>query len=239
MATNKEVNASEWVDRRLLQLAPDDRWKPDVARGLACFHARRANRPPRAWIWTTLAFAAACICVLAWPTPREIAGHFFRSFQFKLVDIGQVSADAKALKDGQTAPDFVLKDAAGADIRLSAYKGKVVLLNFWATWCHGCELEIPWLIDFQKKYKDRGFTILGVSLDADGWKAVKPFLEEKKVNYPVVIGHDDMARRYGLDAMPMTFLIDRDGKVAATSVGIVNKTACERQIAELLGSAHR
>jgi peroxiredoxin len=116
---------------------------------------------------------------------------------------------------------------------------KVAPLNFWATWCHGCTLEIPWLLEFEKKYKDRGFTVIGVSMDADGWTAVKPFLQEKKVNCPVVIGNDDMARPYGLDAMPMTFLIDRDGKIAATSVGIVNKTACESQITELFSSTRR
>ena len=155
-----------------------------------------------------------------------------------MVDMGQVSAALKTLKDGQAAPDFTLKDASGRDIRLSAYKGKVVLLNFWATWCGGCKTEVPWFIEFEQKYRDKGFEVIGVSMDDDGWKVVKPFLEEKKVNYTVVVGNDDMAKPYGLSAvsaMPMTFMIDRGGKVSAMSVGVVNKDACESEIVHLLG----
>jgi peroxiredoxin len=237
METNNEANVNRWVDERIAQLTANDRWQPNVARGLARFHERRAARRARSWFWAAL--ATACACLLAWPVPREVARNFLSGSHFRLSDIGQVSANGKALKDGQTAPDFVLQDASGGDVRLSAHRGKVVLLNFWATWCHGCALEIPWLIEFEKKYKDRGFTVIGVSMDAGGWKTVKAFVHENKVNYPVVIGNRDMARPYGLDAMPMTFLIDREGKIAATSVGILNRAACESQIAELLGSARQ
>jgi thiol-disulfide isomerase/thioredoxin len=85
-----------------------------------------------------------------------------------------VSAQIKATKDRKTAPDFVLNDAHGAAVRLSDYKGNVVLLNFWATWCGPCKIEIPWFSEFETKYKNRGFAVRGVLMDEDGWEAVKP-----------------------------------------------------------------
>src|ERR1700688_4727788 len=89
---------------------------------------------------------------------------------------------------GQPAPDFTLKDSAGSPVKLSAYKGKVVLLDFWATWCTGCKVEIPWYVEFQNKYRNDGLVAIGVSMDDDGWKSVKPFLAQHPISYPVVIG---------------------------------------------------
>src|SRR5216684_2189474 len=97
---------------------------------------------------------------------------------------------ASAASYRKIAPDFVLADAEGVPVKLSDYKGKVVLLNFWATWCGPCKVEIPWFIEFEKTYKDRGFVTLGVSMDDDGWKAVKPFMAQRAINYPVTIGND-------------------------------------------------
>src|SRR5262245_32988675 len=101
---------------------------------------------------------------------------------------GGAPADLTAAASRQAAPDFTLSDANGNPVTLSAHKGRVVLLDFWATWCEGCKTEIPWYMEFQDKYKERGLSVLGVSLDEDGWKSVKPFLAENKLNYPVVIG---------------------------------------------------
>jgi len=134
----------------------------------------------------------------------------------------------------KTAPNFTLSDSKGTSVRLSDYKGRVVLLDFWATWCHGCKIEIPWYMEFQNKYKDKGLSVIGVSMDEDGWKSVKPFLEEKKMNYTVVVGNADLAKLYGVDQLPVTLLIDRDGKIADSHAGIVDKNAFEKEIALLL-----
>jgi len=136
---------------------------------------------------------------------------------------------------GQPAPDFILSDSTRSPVKLSAYKGKVVLLDFWATWCTGCKVEIPWYVEFQNKYRNDGLTAIGVSMDDDGWKSVKPFLEEHKLNYPVVIANQDLTTRYGgLPSLPMTLLIDRDGKIAESHAGMVDKDGFENKIKTLL-----
>src|ERR1700730_15809232 len=102
------------------------------------------------------------------------------------------AADVKAENERRTAPDFTLKDSTGATVHLSDYKGKVVLLDFWATWCGPCKIEIPWFIDFEQQLKDRGFAVLGVSMDEDGWNAVKPYIQQLKVNYRILMGNDQV-----------------------------------------------
>src|ERR1700731_1352665 len=124
----------------------------------------------------------------------------------------RTSTATASASDRKTAPDFTLADASGAPVKLSDYKGKVVLLNFWATWCGPCKIEIPWFIEFNKTYKDQGFAVLGVSLDDDGWKSVKPYLTDKKIDYTVVVGGNEVSKSYGgVDSLPTTFIIDRDG----------------------------
>jgi peroxiredoxin len=133
------------------------------------------------------------------------------------------------------APGFNLPDSKGASVKLSDYKGKVVLLDFWATWCGGCKVEIPWFMEFADRYKDKGFAVIGVSMDEEGWTIVKPFIQAKKLNYPIVIGTEEMAKQYGgVDALPETFLIDRDGNIASTHTGLVEKAAVEAEIQKLL-----
>jgi peroxiredoxin len=138
-------------------------------------------------------------------------------------------------KDRHPAADFTLKDAAGKTVQLSDYKGKVVLLDFFATWCGPCKIEIPWFIEMERKYKDRGFSVLGVSMDDEGWEVVKPFLQELSVNYRVIIGNDFTAQAYGgVEALPTTFLIDREGRIAATHVGLAGRKEFEDGIENLL-----
>ena len=151
------------------------------------------------------------------------------------------SESARALtaeKERQTAPDFTLKDATGKTVRLSDYRGKVVLLNFWATWCGPCKIEIPWFMEFEQKHKDQGFAVLGVSMDDDGWDAVKPFLERQRINYRVVMGTPEIGELYGgVESLPTTFLIDREGRIAKVHIGLVGKREYQDDIDRLLGGA--
>jgi len=135
-----------------------------------------------------------------------------------------VRAAVKPDKDRPPAPDFTLKDATGKSVRLSDYRGQVVLLDFWATWCEPCALEIPWFMDLQRREKDHGLTVLGISMDDDGWDAVRPFVAKLGMNYRVVMGNDETAQLYGgVDALPTTFLIDRQGRIAAVHVGLADR----------------
>jgi peroxiredoxin len=146
-----------------------------------------------------------------------------------------VKAAVKAEKDRKPAPDFSLKDVNGREVKLSDYKGKVVLLNFWATWCGPCKIEIPWFIDFEQRFKDRGFAVLGVSMDEDGWESVKPYLEGRKVNYRVVIGNDEVADQYGgVSSLPTSFILDQTGRIASVHVGLVSKSVYQNEIEHLL-----
>ncbi len=141
----------------------------------------------------------------------------------------------KSSSNLKTAPDFSLKDANGTSVKLSDYRGKVVLLNFWATWCGPCKVEIPWFVEFQQQYKNKGFDVLGVAMDDEGWKAVKPFVEERKMNYRVVLGTDSVATAYGgIDSLPTTFVIDQNGKIASSHIGLVNKDDYLKEIQNLL-----
>ena len=138
-------------------------------------------------------------------------------------------------RDRKAAANFRLPDSNGVPVALADYKGKVVLLNFWATWCGPCKIEIPWFIEFNKTYKDRGFAVLGVSLDDDGWRSVKPYLAEKRIGYPVVVGNDQVSQSYGgIDSLPTTFIIDRDGRIAFVHMGLVSKDTYEKELRSLL-----
>jgi peroxiredoxin len=151
-------------------------------------------------------------------------------------NVNHVHANStKPDSDRKLAPDFSLKDADGRTVHLADYRGKVVVLDFWATWCSPCREEIPWFTQFERKNKDRGFAVLGVSMDDDGWSVVRPFLKELNVNYRVVLGDDKTADLYGgIEALPTTFIIDRDGRIAATHIGLAGKDEFEDAIEKLL-----
>ncbi|MCL6546619.1 MAG: TlpA family protein disulfide reductase [Bryobacteraceae bacterium] len=139
--------------------------------------------------------------------------------------------------DRKLAPDFALKDVNGATVRLSDYRGKVVLLNFWATWCGPCKIEIPWFIEFEQKHKDRGFAVLGISMDDGGWEVVRPFLARMKVNYRTLMGDETVAELYGgVASLPTSFLIDREGRIASAHLGLVSKSVYENEIEQLLAA---
>jgi len=132
------------------------------------------------------------------------------------------------------APDFTLRDSSGQAIALAAYKGRVVLLDFWATWCTGCKVEIPWYMEFEKKYKRLGLSSIGVAMDDEGWAKVLPYLHQKPINYPIVVGDAGFAKRYKVTSLPVTLLIDRHGRIADAHEGMVVKGEWEREIQALL-----
>jgi len=132
--------------------------------------------------------------------------------------------------------NFTLKDIAGKDVPLSKYKGQVVLVNFWATWCVPCRVEIPALTSLYRDYKDRGFVVLGVSVDSEV-AAVKPFARVMKMNYPVLIGagREDLSSAYGpFVGFPTSVLVSRDGAVCVRHVGMLSKSKLEEQVGALL-----
>jgi peroxiredoxin len=141
-----------------------------------------------------------------------------------------VRAAIQTAKDRKPAPAFVLTDASGKSVQLLDYRGKIVLLNFWATWCHGCVTEMPWFAEFEKTYGNQDFAVLGVSMDEGGWGIVKPFIEKTRVNYRVLLSDDQTAKKYSIQNMPDTYLIDREGRIAATYVGVVDRENIESNI---------
>lgn len=152
-----------------------------------------------------------------------------------VADQGALRVALQPVKDRKPAPAFALTDASGKTARLTDYRGKVVLLDFWATWCTGCKKEIPWFVEFQKSYGTKGLAVVGVSLDEGGWKVLKPFLAEHTIPYRIVLGDDAMSKRYGIEGMPDTFLIDQQGRVAAAyRAGLVDKNDVEANIKAML-----
>ena len=140
-----------------------------------------------------------------------------------------------SVSERKAAPDFVLEDASGKTAKLEEYRGKVVLLDFWATWCTGCKKEIPWFSEFQKTYGPKGFAVVGVSMDQEGWKALRPFLAEHQIPYRMLLGDEATSKRYGIESLPDTFLIDRKGKIAAAYKAVlVDKDNVEAQIKTLV-----
>lgn len=132
------------------------------------------------------------------------------------------------------APDFTLTDRRGDPARLSDYMGKVLILDFWATWCGPCRVEIPWFNQLAHEYKERGLAVLGVSMDEKGWQAIDPFVTNLKIGYRIVLGSEGVIRQYGVGPPPTTFIIDRTGKIAAVFAGLVNRKAFEDEIRRLL-----
>jgi thiol-disulfide isomerase/thioredoxin len=132
--------------------------------------------------------------------------------------------------------NFALKDMNGKEVKLSSFKGKVILLDFWATWCEPCKIEIPWFEEFQTKYAARGFQAVGISVDDTAAK-LKPYVAKYKMNYPALVGldRDDVQNAYGpLWGIPVTAIISRDGKICAKHAGISSKQNFEKEIEALL-----
>ncbi len=139
--------------------------------------------------------------------------------------------------DSGPAPDFTLKGVDGNDLTLSSLKGKVVIIDFWATWCPPCREEIPGFIELYKKYKDQGLEIIGISVDKDENK-LKKFVADNGVNYPIVSFTKDVTEAYGgIQSIPTTFILDHQLNIVGKHVGFVETAAFEKEIEPLLKAA--
>ena len=162
---------------------------------------------------------------------------------FSLAHAADIRVPVEPQSARKPAPDFVLLDAYGKSVPLSSFKGKPLLLDLWATKCGGCIKEIPLFIEIHHAYRSRGLAIVGISMDilyedlkgpAEAWSLVNPFVEAHKVDYPILMGDDGITNRYSVNALPVTYLIDRRGRIAATYVGIVDRANIEANIKTLL-----
>jgi peroxiredoxin len=137
----------------------------------------------------------------------------------------------------ETAPDWSLTDVDGKAIKLSDFKGKIVILNFWATWCPPCRAEIPDFIDLQKQYQGKGVEIVGLSVDSDPPAKVAAFAKKNGINYPIAMSTEDLAQQYGVtEGIPVTCIIAPDGTIADKHLGMVDKDYLEGWVKKLLPS---
>jgi thiol-disulfide isomerase/thioredoxin len=177
------------------------------------------------WIVATLASAALAWTVISAEMPWFVENAF-------------APAVTACPVDAKPAQNFTLKDMNNRDVRLSDFKGKVVLLDFWATWCGPCKVEIPWFLEFQRQYGKQGFQVVGISVD-DPIAKLKPYVADMKMTYPVLqgLGHDDLVDAFGATvALPTTILLSRDGKMCSRHIGLTGKEIFEAEIKSLLGS---
>ncbi len=154
-----------------------------------------------------------------------------------------VQAALEPINARRAAPDFALEDANGALMRLSDHRGKVVLLDFWASTCEGCIEEIPLFIEIAREYEARGLVVVGVSEDipyaslsgpAEAWERVKPFVKDHQIHYPVLMGDSVVTADYRITALPLTYLIDTRGRIAASYHGVVERANLEANLLTLL-----
>jgi peroxiredoxin len=134
----------------------------------------------------------------------------------------------------KAAPDFSVTDLDGKTVTLRQYRGKVVLLDFWAVDCGGCRVEIPWYVEFDRKYRGQGLQLVGLDMYGESPAMIRPFMAKSGMTYPVAVGTDALGAEFGLQAMPLTLLVDREGRIAVSHAGIVDRAAFEGDIQELL-----
>jgi len=184
-----------------------------------------------------------------WEYRRQAAERLLASTaQGELVaDAAGGTAEFKSALKGKVAPGFTLEDLNGRKVSLASYKGKAVLINFWATWCAPCKIETPWLIELRNRYSAQGFEVLGISADdldkddpqklSEEKKEIARFAEQMHIPYPVLIGGDALSTPYdGLDALPASYFVDRSGTVVAAELGLGSKEEIEANIKKALGA---
>ncbi len=139
-----------------------------------------------------------------------------------------------AQSSGAVASDFTLQDLSGRNVKLSDYKGKVVLLDFWATWCPPCRASVPAIEKIHKAYKGKGLVVLAVSLDEGGWDSVKSFITEYGITYTVLKGTEDVAANYMVRSIPMLLILDKEGRISKRYLGFGNEEDLENDIKSIL-----
>ncbi|MFT4113294.1 TlpA family protein disulfide reductase [Silvibacterium sp.] len=210
-----------------------------------------------------LAVVVLALVVMVWAgvvnyRHRKAEEAKLKAIQSQMITLGPPGAPSPAAQQeataaannplvGKIAPAFTLKDTSGKKISLADYKGKALVIDFWATWCAPCKVEIPWLTKFRDQYASQGFEILGVSEDdLDAQSKAELAKQEKDVatgagklgiNYPVLLDENNTAKPYGgIDALPTTFFVGRDGKVVASTVGLADKDEIEADIKKALAT---
>jgi peroxiredoxin len=167
--------------------------------------------------------------------PRLLTG-LVAAMLLTAATVPNLASDAKPIA-GATAPAWSLKDVDGKTVSSADYKGKVVLLDFWATWCPPCKAEIPGFVAMQKAYGEQGLVVVGVSLDEEGARVLKPFMQQFGIIYPVVLGDAKTAQAFGgVRSIPTTFIISREGKIVGQHVGFADKAEFEKAILPLLAA---
>jgi peroxiredoxin len=136
------------------------------------------------------------------------------------------------------APDFLLKDLSGKEVKLSSFRGKVVIVDFWATWCPPCREEIPGFVDLQRQYKDQGLEIVGISVDQGGAGVVGPFAQQNRINYTMLVDGMGVTGLFGgIQGVPTTFVLDRQGRIVKRFTGLVDRAVFEDLVKQLLAEA--
>jgi thiol-disulfide isomerase/thioredoxin len=174
-----------------------------------------------------LVFLVLCVVILAMVASGKYLSRNRHSSASSLV--GDVR--------GRSAPDFELVSLDGKRVKLSDFRGKAVLLNFWATWCTPCKQEMPWFVDLQKKYGSEGLVVVGVAMDDSETSKIAEFAGQMGVNYPVLLGTDKVSEDYGnVQYLPTSFYIDRDGKFVGKGVGLLGRKEVEANVQKALAS---
>ncbi len=257
MATQDDPELERWVDDRMAALEPDPEKQPDVDDGLAQLKAHRAQhrgrKPIGAWLVSgaVAVWVGAMVFTLApWsadePDPADLTAREAGASPSASADAPAAGSALPDRRSGESlltriderpdAPHFTLPDMDGGNAMLADYTGRVLLLNFWATWCGPCRVEMPWFVDFEERFSDDGFAVVGVSLDEPGWDIVRPFLERQPLNYRIALADtpERLAPFGETYVLPKTWLIDRKGRLAAEHIGLVDLDSIESQILELL-----
>jgi thiol-disulfide isomerase/thioredoxin len=248
MENNRELPAGRWVDERLATLSPDPEWQPNLTRGFARFRELRDGGRKRNRIRGLAAAAVAAVVGLSLVTtlraPRVFAERCLNYCSEVLSADRSTSSPVQVggRSGGQTGEEarLLLPGLDGTDVTLEQYKGKVVLVNFWATWCQPCRVEIPWLIEFNEKYGPQGLVVIGVAMDDGGKRVVEPWIGSQAfqvngrpgmMNYKIVLGSEAVADRFGgMIGLPTSFLYARDGKRVKTIIGLLNHDDLQKAI---------